>query len=260
MEDFQHSQVQPGLVRPFDAFNAQSEECQNPNECHSAPLTAGRRQLSRQKRTSQNFSKEADMKYLLRAKGLDSQALEEDLIVQMCLDGRIDQNALVLPYVGLGLTGGEKSILLVPAFKQAFEQKKVREKAEATKAILARAKSEAAQNPDPGLVLLVRDVLKPEGIQRLTVIQVKNLFMHGSLSADAEFKHPDYDDWFPCRLLFSSSPTSPPSKTIASQELCDLLQETRNVREECEKIKWAVRVTAFVLGAIVLFGIHLTLK
>jgi hypothetical protein len=39
-----------------------------------------------------------------------------------------------------------------------------------------------------------------------------------------------------------------------------LLEETRKVRQECEKIKWAVRIAAFALMVILIFGLHLTLK
>lgn len=198
--------------------------------------------------------------------------LSEEDVVNGCLTGQFEGTD---KYTIRGKLFGSYRLEDFEPFKEALDKYAIEaanrlaerhsaEEAEASRVAAVARKLEASTNPPPMTVVQIRD---SEGILgQFTAHQLKQKFLVGEVSAAAEFKHPDYEEWFPVIGLFSEGPPTGDQvqsenirKTaellvIVINELRDLKSQLSKATEQGKKIKWAARSAAISLFLIWIFG------
>lgn len=127
----------------------------------------------------------------------DYGAYRPETILELCADGRLGREALIAEDKILGY-GKWYPVTSVPEFEQAIAEYEAAQAIAATK----KKKHDAEHNPAPALLLYLQ--VKQKVLGPYTVGQIKGMWNSGHISADACFKHPEYEDWFPCLSLFST--------------------------------------------------------
>lgn len=146
------------------------------------------------KSVGQTVKNDVMKKYLFKHKGIRSEPVTEEELISLCRNGKLDRSTEIAGYKGLGLSGEFSPITEHTELNTIIEQKEMEQEA-------MRKRREAEFIPSPLLALKVRDGETPF-TKRYTMIQIKSMFFGGTISADSEFQHPDYNEWFPCASLF----------------------------------------------------------
>lgn len=152
-------------------------------------------------------------RFIVNFNGIKSPPRAESAIVQDCLTGLLAETAECAPHKTFLVSYSWRPIREYPRFAQALDERPAIIKAEqiareveqnraAEEAAIAEAKArkEKAQcDPAPHILLTLRD----NGVtgKKYTAAQLRHMFSRGAITAEAEFQHPDYEDWFPCHGL-----------------------------------------------------------
>jgi hypothetical protein len=194
--------------------------------------------------------------------------LSEKEVITRCLAGKYDRKTRVKRSTD-GIFTRDKLLVDYPQFLEAiglFEEAVDAETGRREKAEGERQKKHEAQfAPHIGTPLLVLDG-DENIVGEFLPNQVRYMFLTGRLSNTACFKHPEYDDRFPCTSLFNDER---PNDFFFKEEQSDesLINEIRalrlavkSVEDECTKIKWATRATGLFVTILFFYGVQIYFK
>jgi len=174
-------------------------------------------------------------------------------IIDRCLSGKLDLKSTY--FVSDTAFAEIGPLSRIPEFAEAIAKFEV-EKSIKDKRIAAEC------SPDKSLPLQIRASPESSPVGPYLPDQIRYLFSIGEFTASAEFKHPDYDQWFPCLSLFKGQWSHPllNGSVAISQEVKKLSEQVTVLVKEASRIKWATRSAALFLILIFYCGIRIVLR
>ena len=197
----------------------------------------------------------APAKYVLAE---SREELSESEVLARCLNGKINSQSW---YIG---SENAKAELFssIPQFAEAIASHDAQAAILAAKKVESDKRAMAEVSPDKSLPLQVRISPDSASVGSYLPDQIRYRFSVGEFPASAEFKHPDYEAWFPCLSLFKSQWSHPliNGSTAIVEELKKLSADVTELKKETNRTKWATRSAALFLILIFNCGVKIVLR
>lgn len=173
----------------------------------------------------------------------------EDEIEELCLEGKIGKAATFADYRGVGISGSFRSIESEQRFASAIARFQQGLELKQQGVAQEKKRREAEFNPSPSALLYIRPGEGSDPKGPYTAGQIRTLWNSGQIFANSQFKHPDYDEWFPVGSLVLTKQVG--KQPVGKQDVGELLQAVINLQQQQSDQLSGLRWTVVGFGLVI---------